>query len=48
MAVKNAGTFHTAVSQLESRVVQRPHQDATSGKVSCPFEARVMQESGAH
>lgn len=48
MAVKNAGTFKTAVSQLEARVVQTPAKDATAGKTACPFEQRATQEQGTH
>lgn len=48
MAVKNQGTFKTAVSQLEQRVVPTPAKDATAGKTACPFEQRVTQEAGTH
>lgn len=48
MPVQNQGTFKTAVSQLESRVVPTPAKDATQGKTACPFELRVTQEKGTH
>lgn len=49
MAVKNAPPYTVAVSQLESRVPVKAHQDATVGHVGAStFESRVVQETGTH
>ena len=49
MAVKNQGTFKTAVSQLESRIVPaKVEKTGMQGTNSGGFENRVTQEGGTH